>query len=137
MAQSDEEKRRYKTEWMRKKRATLQAIGDPGKEQRDKKRQEWILNNRGNLKEYNRKYNLVKFNMTVEQYNRVLKRQGGACAICKQPEINRALAVDHEINDSGILLRGLLCTNCNTGLGKFKDNIEFLQAAIDYLKKFR
>ena len=32
-------------------------------------------------------------------------------------------------------VRGILCSECNTGLGKFKDSIELLQKAIEYLKR--
>ena len=41
--------------------------------------------------------------------------------------------VDH-CHESG-QVRGLLCTNCNMGLGKFKHNIKWLIAAIEYLVK--
>lgn len=50
------------------------------------------------------------------------------CEICKN---NYPLAVDH-CHSSGII-RGMLCTNCNNGLGRFKDSVENLQNAINYL----
>jgi len=34
-------------------------------------------------------------------------------------------------------IRGVLCNNCNTGLGKFYDDIELLKTAINYLQKFQ
>ena len=33
-------------------------------------------------------------------------------------------------------VRGLLCSDCNLGLGKFKDNTQSLSNAIKYLKKY-
>lgn len=51
------------------------------------------------------------------------------CTICSE---QIGLVVDHD-HSTG-LIRGLLCTNCNTGLGMFKDNIKILEAAIKYLK---
>jgi hypothetical protein len=44
-----------------------------------------------------------------------------------------ALVMDHN-HETG-KFRGMLCNHCNRGLGNFKDNINNLQAAIDYLKE--
>jgi hypothetical protein len=70
--------------------------------------------------------------MTLDEYDNMLKAQNGVCAICKQPEDSRGLAVDHCHTTKKN--RALLCFRCNAGLGQFKDNIEYLQAAIEYLK---
>ncbi len=67
--------------------------------------------------------------------------QNGLCAICNQPETafmkNKImyLAVDHDHKTGKI--RGLLCSNCNNGLGRFYDNVELLQNAIGYIEKSR
>lgn len=65
----------------------------------------------------------------------MLAKQGGVCAICKNPEKSCArgyrLAVDHDHATKQV--RGLLCVNCNQGLGHFRDSIPRLQAAIGYL----
>jgi hypothetical protein len=65
-----------------------------------------------------RKYRLKKlYGLTVEQYDEMLKRQGGVCYIChRRPKRNRKLAVDHDHKHKGRpidAVRGLLCTNCN------------------------
>lgn len=52
------------------------------------------------------------------------------CQICYN---ELQLAVDH-CHESG-KVRGLLCSNCNNGLGRFKDNLEYLKNAIKYLKE--
>jgi DNA-directed RNA polymerase subunit RPC12/RpoP len=83
-----------------------------------------------------------KYGLSVEQYDSMLKEQGGVCAICKQKETivsNKkggvdSLRVDHCHKSSQV--RGLLCQNCNFGLGHFKDNIMLLKTAIDYLNRF-
>ena len=86
---------------------------------------------------YNFKY---KYNITIEQYEIMLQKQNGVCAICHKPEtmidkrhnIVRALAVDH-CHKTG-KIRGLLCGNHNRVLGLIEDDIQILQNAIQYLK---
>ena len=78
-----------------------------------------------------------KYGITSDQYNEILATQGGMCAIrgCeKRPgEIGRgALHVDHDHVTNKI--RGILCSNHNTALGKVNDSIDQLQAMIDYLR---
>lgn len=60
--------------------------------------------------------------------------QFGECAICrKKPTAGkRAFALDH-CHASGNI-RGILCQQCNTGLGMFNDNVDLLAAAIEYLE---
>lgn len=70
--------------------------------------------------------------MSKEQYNALVLAQNGVCAICKKPcALGRKLAVDH--NHRTGKNRGLLCFNCNTGLGKFGDCQATLQRAMEYL----
>lgn len=84
------------------------------------------------------KYN---YGITLDEYNLILLKQDNKCSICKQPETQidkrynriRSLAVDHDHVSGDI--RGLLCGNCNKGLGHFKDNIKYLKSAIEYLEK--
>jgi hypothetical protein len=79
------------------------------------------------------------FGISLEKYNQMLEAQIGLCAICKQPETHKrdgkvkALAVDHHHGTGKI--RGLLCSDCNTGIGKLKDDVNVLSNAIDYLRK--
>lgn len=72
---------------------------------------------------------------TQAAYERAFLKQQGRCAICHST-LNSSrytkLAGDH-CHTSG-KLRGLLCTNCNTGLGLFKDSPERLESAIQYLR---
>jgi hypothetical protein len=74
------------------------------------------------------------FGITIEQWNKLFENQSGCCAICKmhQSEFKRKLSVDH--NHKTGTVRGLLCMECNTGIGKFKDSIDNLNEAISYLK---
>ena len=71
-----------------------------------------------------------RYGITVAQFNAMVEQQNGLCACCKQ---RRPVDVDH-CHDTG-KVRGLLCRACNLGLGLFKDSIEGLQHAIEYLRK--
>lgn len=62
----------------------------------------------------------------------VFRLQNGLCAICySQLDSKAHLDHDHSTNK----IRGILCANCNTGLGMFRDRISILLNAIEYLKK--
>lgn len=84
-------------------------------------------------KEYHREYNLKrKYDITVEEYSKLFEDQDGRCAICtRTSELQLCVDHDHATGD----IRGLLCRECNFGLGKFGDSIETLTAAIAYLVK--
>jgi hypothetical protein len=77
-----------------------------------------------------------RFNITLEEYNKMFQKQNGVCAICgKNEEIKgRSLAVDH--NHQIGKVRGLLCGKCNKMLGLSNDNIIILESAINYIKGF-
>jgi hypothetical protein len=81
-----------------------------------------------------------RYNITPQEYETKLASQDYKCAVCgKDASDNKRggkldpLHVDH-CHKSGNL-RDLLCYSCNSGLGQFKDDIETLQKAIDYLRK--
>ena len=63
----------------------------------------------------------------------MLERQGKVCGICKTP--GKPLCVDH-CHATG-KVRGLLCRDCNLGLGNYKDNPVFTRAATAYLEAAR
>jgi len=81
------------------------------------------------------------FGITLDQYEQMFKNQNGLCGICFQPEVRKSirsdkpknLAVDH-CHESGTV-RGLLCQDCNTGVGLFKDSPLLMIKAAKYLKK--
>ena len=78
-----------------------------------------------------------KFGLTPEEYEKMLEAQGNKCAICGGEETatrlekTKSLAVDHDHKTGKI--RGLLCCECNQGLGKFKDSRDMLLSAAKYL----
>lgn len=72
-----------------------------------------------------------EYGITLAQYGKVLKFQGGVCAICNRLPGRTRLSVDH-CHVSG-LLRGLLCSACNRAIAHFKDDAERLERAAHYL----
>ena len=85
-----------------------------------------------------RKRNLVKrFGITWGDYRNMWCQQGGCCAVCgrHQKDLSKALAVDH--NHQTTKVRGLLCGDCNTGIGLLNDDSTLLRQAADYLDKWK
>lgn len=94
---------------------------------------EWQKNNRDARKLY---YLEKKYGIKPLQLETMLKSQGGKCAICDKPITfagSRATVQADHRHDTG-RFRGLLCAGCNRALAGFKDDIELLKRAIDYLK---
>ncbi len=85
--------------------------------------------------------------LTIDEYDAMFIRQNHLCLICNKEEtrVGRTgeimpLCVDHchTCEDNGnYAIRGLLCHNCNKGLGNFLDDIDLLQKAIEYLKQHK
>jgi hypothetical protein len=73
-----------------------------------------------------------KYGITLEQYDEMLRAQGGVCAICtREPHPTISLHVDHD-HETGAL-RGLLCFPCNQAIGSLREDPFLLRAAADYL----
>lgn len=95
-------------------------------------------------KGFMRKYRLAEhYGMTVEDYDRLLVKQSGKCAICDTPPADDGvLRVDHDHRccpgdkTCGKCVRGLLCDRCNRGLGYFRDDKQSLRTAIAYIERY-
>jgi Autographiviridae endonuclease VII len=92
---------------------------------------------------YGRSRKLRKaFNLTVGEYSAKAEAQQNLCAICHQPETvfgrnrNRPMLLSVDHNHATGQNRGLLCSNCNRGLGMFAESGARLQSAIEYLKLY-
>lgn len=126
--QRRDERKAYKKEWDKRNRERLAEMqrqrykADPEKYRR-----------------YFRNHRIKKvYGITAEQYDRMFGDQGGVCAICgscpnKSKHGLTMLAIDH-CHKTGAV-RGLLCNNCNAGMGILGDTAEHLEAALAYLKK--
>jgi hypothetical protein len=71
-----------------------------------------------------------RYGLNEEQYDAMILSQNNLCAICNKPS-HKTLHIDH--NHTTGKVRGLLCSNCNTGIGFFKEDIASLYRAIEYL----
>lgn len=73
------------------------------------------------------------YGLSSLDFNEMLTVQEGTCKICRLVfEQPKDIHVDHD-HDT-LLIRGLLCKHCNQGLGHFRDSVELLSQAINYLK---
>lgn len=105
------------------------------------RRRVWNANNPEASRQVSRVRNLARYSLTPEQYEQMLARQGGKCAICftSDPGGQGQWHVDHDHaccedkKSCGQCVRALLCRSCNTGLGQFQDDPDLLLAAIAYL----
>ena len=95
---------------------------------------EWRKKNPDKVKAQDRRVDLKrKYGLTVDQYDAILRKQGGVCAICGEHEGSVTMPVDHN-HETGAV-RGILCGPCNRGLGQFKDDPERLKKALRYLRR--
>lgn len=85
---------------------------------------------------YNRIDSILRtYNLTEDEFLNKFKELNGCCEICgKKFKRKREVFIDHSHTTGKV--RGLLCSTCNTALGFFYDNLNFLNSAIDYLKKY-
>lgn len=72
-----------------------------------------------------------KYGMTLADWAAMFAQQKGKCAICQHEMSGKKTCVDHDHRTGAV--RGLLCNDCNHGLGKFKDNVDNLLRAVEYL----
>jgi hypothetical protein len=80
--------------------------------------------------------------LSLEDYQDLLIKQHGVCAICLKPEVTvhgsskkvQPLSIDHDHITNKV--RGLLCSKCNTAVGLLDNSCERAQALIAYLERF-
>lgn len=106
-------------------------------QRRYRKEKKDIIKKQNDKRKDYKKWRQIKkeYNLNKEDYLELLSKQQGRCLICnvelfldKKHQIN----VDHDHKTGKI--RGLLCNDCNRGLGWFHDDITILYNAIKYLE---
>lgn len=107
----------------------MKRYAEKNPEKLKENRARYIKNNPDYFKNLYRKNPYKKYKSLGVDIASLVKAQGGICSICKK---TKPLCVDHrhDVNK----FRGLLCRECNAGLGSFYDSVENLQGAIEYLK---
>lgn len=99
------------------------------------KRNPGKLPTRAQKSSYDREHNLQKkYGISHSQYEELLRRQGGRCALCRSDKplsVSGRFHIDHCHDTDRI--RGLLCAKCNLGLGSLGESPQLLMRALDYL----
>ncbi len=105
----------------------------PYQRRRKQERERLWRANKATFKERIRRYYVKRlYGLDASAYDAMLERQRSVCAICGGVQSSgRNLAVDHDHGTGAV--RGLLCGNCNNGLGRFKDSGPLLVKAAEYL----
>jgi hypothetical protein len=75
-----------------------------------------------------------KYGLTITEYDEMIARQDGVCAICGSDNNGKRLHVDHDHKTGKI--RKLLCHGCNVAIGHAKEDVGILEKIIGYLKSF-
>lgn len=125
-----------------KSKVTKDGYGYRCRECDKKARHKYREANRDRFRQIARKKQLkFAYGITLDDYDKILESQGGGCGICGSKKnlsaygkhISPNFSVDrcHKTDK----VRGLLCNNCNRGLGLLGDNIEGVQKTLDYLNK--
>lgn len=135
--------------WHSRNKDKVREYREKTKEQRNARRRELYAKDaslrkeiRAKVKEWQEKnprkrkeHRLKKYGITIEEFETILASQGNSCAICGHSDTsdkNFFPVVDH-CHDTGNV-RGILCMNCNMGIGKLKDSPEIIKSALRYIK---
>lgn len=94
----------------------------------------WRRNNPEKVKKQRLSFQLKKYGLTIDQYEKMLLLQNNKCKICKTSKPGGRMtrfAVDHDKITGKV--RGLLCDKCNLGIGFLNHDVGVLRGAIEYL----
>ena len=114
-----EEKRKYSLGYNRK---NLTNESEEKRKRRLERQREWYYRNIPTTEERRSRALMYRYGLSMDDYDAMFSEQQGCCAICgrHQSDLGKRLHVDH--NHSNGEIRGLLCTSCNTTLGRLENN---------------
>lgn len=95
-------------------------------------RRRWSLANKAKHAASTRRW---RYGIAPAEYDALLARQDGKCAICRETPNGEALSVDHNHHTGAV--RGLLCRQCNAGIGLFNEDPNLIRQAIAYVGSHR
>lgn len=75
-----------------------------------------------------------RYGVSIKEYSEILASQNNVCAICSSLEPKgrySSFNIDHDHKTGKV--RGLLCSNCNMGIGSFREDVEVIKKVISYL----
>jgi hypothetical protein len=117
-------------EFRKQKRETQRAWREKNRERDRDTRRAWQAANRDKGRASYLRY---QYGIEPEDYDAMLSKQNGACAICAVELVKGSKThIDH-CHTTG-KVRGLLCTKCNMGIGHFNDDPAVLRAAAGYVE---
>lgn len=134
----------YMRVWYHKNKDRIRPRLNETLRARQEKDPEWAAKRAAPVKRYRRNHREEvsfatlkrKYGMDRVAFYKLLNEQGGKCGICGfalNVDDRRKTHVDHDHSTQEV--RGLLCLNCNTALGHFKESRKLLMSAIKYLER--
>ena len=139
-----EKKIEYASQWKKENRDRINEQVREDYKNNPEKHKKWRDDHYArNRDEISLRRSLSERKIEKDFYEKMFKEQEGKCAICHQPEKRMArdgknitrLCIDHDHDTNAV--RALLCSDCNTGIGKLMDSPELLLKAADYLISFK
>lgn len=126
----------FKRHYYSKGQAAQKERRDRNREQINAYHRRYTKLNYERFKRWNKKSWLKrKYGITIEAFEALLQVQNFECGICDGPlkSEGQGTHIDHDHATGRI--RGILCAQCNRGLGHMRDNVSFLRKAIEYLER--
>jgi len=140
----------YRDNWYKENRERLIVLNkqyvEENRERITAYKAQWYLENKERMNEKSKQHyqnsdrDLLRdrelqknYGISLAQRNQLLEEQGGGCAICGATEdlTGKELAVDHCHRTE--IVRGILCSLCNTGIGMLGDDSQSVEKDLKYL----
>jgi hypothetical protein len=129
-AKHREERRAYNKAWRDAHAGELKAYR---KKYNDAHRAEFEVYRRTHREERKIQARIRRYGLSQVEFDSLLKKQGGRCAICKTEDWNgKGPHIDHDHKTGKV--RGVLCSNCNAAVGMVKDDLKIARGLAKYIR---